>query len=159
MGWIIDVDGGYEYEGYSQCLDKDGRVLKDATSDVPISELCEREGVFWRAADSNGWVSPVLHRIPDGVTDRIWPPEWFEERYLRPEWEQYVYAVDPLVHVRMMARMIDYHEQQLAELNAELGRAVVAARRDQRASWAQVGEAAGVSKQAAWERWREARDQ
>lgn len=159
MGWIIDVEGGHEYEGYSQTLDKDGRVLKDGMSDIPISELCKREAVSWRAADANGWVSPVPHRIPDGVIDRVCPPEQFEEQVLRPEWEQYVYATDPLVHVRMMTRMIAYHEQELADLNAELGRAVAAARRDQRASWAQVGDAAGVSKQAAWERWREARDQ
>jgi hypothetical protein len=156
MGWVIDVPGGYEFEGYVQVLDGEGRVIADGMSDQAISERCDRDGAFWRAADSSGWVSPMTHRIPERVTEgKVDPPEWFAEQVLRPEWEQHVYATDPLVHVRMMTGLIAHHEQQLADLNADLARAVAAARRDLRASWAQIGDAAGVSKQAAWERWRE----
>ncbi|GGC58528.1 hypothetical protein IEU95_06810 [Hoyosella rhizosphaerae] len=155
MGWVINVPGARGYEGYAQVLDTDGKVVKDRKSDQAVAERCEREGVFWRAADVAGWVSPTLHRIPEGFTGKVDPDERFMDDVLRPEWEQFVYDTVPLVHIRVLLDRIAHHKQRITKLDDELAAAVRHAMRNG-SHWATIGEETGLGKQAARERWTQA---
>ena len=154
MGWIIDEDhGARDHEGWTQVLDTTGNVVKDATLDEETAERCRRDGAYWRATDTDGWTSPVRHPIPPGWERKTDPPPHVEDR-LRDEWEQHVYAHHPLARVAALTRRSDHLAGLLRELADELGTAVRHARA-QGASWTDVGGAAGTTKQAAWERWKE----
>ncbi len=139
MGFIHDTGYGpaYEHEGVAYTVLADGTL----TATYPAGEQRDYRG--WRAGCSCGWVGSDYPREQWG-TGSILPPEAVDDA-ASDEWDEHLYAALP--------------ELAVYELRTEeswqrtcLGAAVVRAR-DAGVSWARIADAAGMSRQAAHERW------
>lgn len=166
MGWVTDEEG---HEGWPAALFADGARSvgtqdQQAVVELPNGEEELRDGeeaTGWQARCECGWVGPVWSRVAVSSQDdrsrrRVYvstpsiygsAPEEVEEAMDR-EWRQHAEQGRVLEAVRQQAR-------EVAAAQARLGEAVRAARGAGR-SWAEVGEATGMSRQAAHERWSKA---
>ena len=170
MSWIND-DG--DHEGWAAAEMPDGRVSTgegaggisvrapaDAISPASAGQaevVNGRDAIGWRGICSCGWLGPVHRRVPArqdadparhlvywAVPD-IWadPPPGTEDA-IRVEWQAHLPA-ESLGDVKAAAAAARKADDALDD-------AVRRARQDGQ-SWAAIGDAAGLTRQAAWERW------
>lgn len=166
MGWVTNDD---DHEGWPAALFADGARSVGAANQQAVVELPGggeelrdgEEATGWQARCECGWVGPVWVRVAVSSQDdrprrQVYvsmpsisglAPEEVEEAMSR-EWRQHAEQGRVLEVVRERAR-------EVAAAQARLAEAVRAARSAGR-SWAEVGEAAGISRQAAHERWSKA---
>jgi hypothetical protein len=150
MGWWID--GVPEHEGYAA-----QRVSADAVAVAAASPEVGPDGALytstrstathplvtgWRAACDCGWWSEQLHARRAG-DDYDAPPE-VEDACLA-EWRSHV---APMVAIRDVEVAAETAREATAALTAAVHHAHVLG-----LSWADIGRAAGISRQAARERW------
>lgn len=164
MGWLIDgVDG---HEGYVTNVLRDGRtsgsttgggvVMWDVTSADEAQGWVRRlsnggvevvvpwgEVTAWRVICECGWEGSS-RPVTDGADGPRYCPEDVEEQLAR-EWDAHV---RPLLGLGAIARMTE----QVSELEQQIDAAVDGARA-QGVSWAAIGEAAGLTRQGAQQRW------
>lgn len=180
MGWQTD-DG--KHEGTATAVFPDGRVsvgsvggpldqgggtmVRPVRADggidyaAPTAIVDGRTAIGWRAWCECGWRGPLWQRVAtaadhdfagrriyDGefVDARIWgdAPQDVEEA-IWAEWREHVRPLGALEAVRAQAA-------EVAAAQARLTEAVRAARKDG-CSWADIGTAAGITRQSAHERW------
>ncbi|TLP66536.1 hypothetical protein [Microbispora triticiradicis] len=107
----------------------------------------------WRGLCECGWRGPLWERADspgehDFATRRIWSSDQYAPEdvadAIREEWRAHL-EPETLTEVRRQA-------QEAAAAQDRLARAVRAARADGR-SWAEIGAAAGITRQSAHERW------
>lgn len=170
MSWITD-DG--DHEGWAVAEMPDGRVStgegvggisvqapEDAVSLTPAarSEVVNgRDAVGWRGICTCGWLGPLWRRVPaekdaDAARHLVYwavPDIWADyppgtEDVIRAEWRAHLPS-PAIADVKAAAAAARKADDALDD-------AVRRARLDG-ASWAAVGDAAGMTRQAAWERW------
>ncbi|MFK4362344.1 AsnC family protein [Rhodococcus sp. 27YEA6] len=155
MSW--DYDG---HEGYAATIVTSGReavsyvtegmVLKDGTC------VADSETLGWRTQCTCGWKAPLMfERVtdPSAALER-WqvfdteggPAPQEVSDVCRAEWLEHIRPEETLAAIRQSAE--DHRMSQ-----ERLDRAVAAARAGG-ASWADIGRAAGVTRQTAHERWK-----
>ncbi|MEU8197046.1 hypothetical protein AB0C10_24990 [Microbispora amethystogenes] len=114
-----------------------------------------RQAIGWRGMCDCGWRGPLWKRADspeqhDPAARLIWSDNHYGDapedvaRAMRDEWKAHL-EPDALTDVRRQAREASAAQDRLA-------RAVRAARADGR-SWAEIGAAAGITRQSAHERW------
>lgn len=172
MGWMTDDS---EHEGwdaaefpgdrYSTGTAGGGALVRRFPPDPgPLRDQGEpekgvdgREAIGWRGLCECGWRGPLWQRVAtpaehDPAERRIYHPGLDQygdapedvTRAIRNEWSAHL-EPETLTAVRRQA-------QEVAAAQARLTDAVRAARADGR-SWADIGAAAGITRQAAHERW------
>lgn len=168
MGWIRD--GAYDHEGWVANVLADGRVSGSTTAGgVIVHELiaediaAEREVrrypnsshvdvvigwdqvATWRLTCQCGWTGleqPAATETKYGTRDC---PEELADRVFAPAWDAHV---APFAALSDLEQLVD----QLRDVETRIADTVRLARTGA-ASWAQVGRAAGLSKQGAQQRW------
>lgn len=168
MGWIRD--GAYDHEGWVANVLADGRVSASTTSGgVIVHELTGDDVVAgyevrrypntdhvdvvvpwekvaaWRVTCECGWTGserPAVTETKHGTRDC---PESLEDSWAAPEWGAHV---APFAALTDLEQLVDQHR----DVESRIIDAVRLARAGG-ASWAQVGRAAGLSKQGAQQRW------
>ncbi len=147
MGWIHDTGypPAYEHEGYVAAVLTDDTTVRDPAPEVRGEDSENVRG--WRPACSCGWQTDTTEfrgteTAPDGETqERAWA-----------DWQ---------LHLRRAVPEIVLHD--LVAEHGDAAQRIDAAVRGLRApvdggrrpiSWERIGAAAGITKQAAWERWR-----
>ncbi|MFI6788852.1 hypothetical protein ACIBG4_16130 [Nonomuraea sp. NPDC050383] len=168
MGW--DQGDGL-HEGWAAAVSPDGRVSSGSRNGGALvatvgqggrvgyaaDVLDGRTAVGWRGHCDCGWQGPLGERVATAdemnTTDRkVWwpdldqygdPPAGVEDG-IRAEWVAHLDRPS-IVAVREAA-------QAVRDAEARLAGGVRAAREDGR-SWSRIGEAAGMAKQSAHERW------
>lgn len=173
MGWIRD--GAHDHEGWVANVLADGRVSGSSSGGgVIVHELladdlaAEREVrrypnpdhpgsthvevvvpwdqvATWRLSCQCGWTGleqPAATETQYGTRDC---PEEIADRVFAPAWDAHV---APFVALADLEQILD----QARDLEQRAGEKVELARAGG-ASWAQVGRAAGLSKQGAQQRW------
>lgn len=181
MGWMPDNEALGHHEGYAAYVAPDGRTSGVSTGtgfliDRPNADAAAakawragrpptNEEIYelipwadlagWQAACACGWTGPSWARditIPDrhdGVDaeDARLPDGRTVDQAAREAWHVHI---DPLEVVGRVARAAD----ELATARQNLDLAVLEARlQDPPASWGAIGRAAGMSRQAARDRW------
>ncbi|MHA6806309.1 hypothetical protein [Salinifilum ghardaiensis] len=139
MGWT-------PVTGYAPATAHEGvahTVLADGTLTATYTAPDHRAYRGWRAGCSCGWTGSDYPREQWGE-GRIMPPDRVETA-AQDEWQQHLHAAVPELAVHNLA-------ERLADTRVELDAAVAAARAAG-ASWTAIGAAAGLSRQAAHERW------
>lgn len=125
-----------------------GRAEGIGRAGRPVALGGDKEVLFWRAScRSSGWSGQLYPNLDQSSEIS---PEMVER--LRQEWERHVFVTAPLIAIEQKQSEIAGLEQQLEKLKGELTDSV----RDARVlnlSWAKIGEAVGISKQAAQKRW------
>ncbi len=168
MGWIRD--GAYDHEGWVANVLADGRVASSSTGGgVIVHELtgddvvAEREVrrypnsdyidvvipwdqvVTWRVTCQCGWTGAERPAVTDAKYNSRDCPEEIEDRFFAPAWDAHV---APYVALYDLDELTD----QLRDLEERIVDKVQLARAGG-ASWAEVGRAAGLSRQGAQQRW------
>lgn len=163
-GWVARVlDDGREATGSTGRQREDGglemlEVVPAFDGQAQREERVSSDRVgSWVARCTCGWRGSLWERVTElheasDATRRGWrplgevgdePPH--VEEALHAEWRRHLQPHDAAAEVRRAAAAVAEHQQHLET-------AVVAARR-QGLSWEKIGAAAGVSRQAAHERW------
>ena len=167
MGWIGGADG---HGGWVANVLADGRVSASSVSEGVIVrevfpgdvaagwEVRRYPGsadvevvvpwdqvVSWRVSCVCGWAGGELPAVTEAKYGTRECPGQLEDEVFFPQWQAHV---APLVALLELERLVG----QLHEVEAHIDVAVRAARGGG-ASWAQVGRAAGLSKQGAQQRW------
>lgn len=145
MGWIHDTGyaPAYAHEGYA------AGVLADGTDTGTWTAETGPKVTGWRAACDCGWRSPLLypraeHPSEDGFAPE--PIEGFETGGgCYAEWRAHLAAALPELAV--------YDAWQAIREHTETLEAAITRARGAGVTWAKIGEAADMSKQAAWQRW------
>lgn len=144
MGWTHDTGyrPAYDHEGYP------ASVLDDGTDTSTWTRAIGERVTGWRAACECGWRGQFYPRAewptPTGVAPEA--VDGFETGGgTYAEWSAHLAAALPELVVHDAAR-------RLAAARDELERAVDTARAAG-TSWSTIGDAAGMSRQAAHERW------
>lgn len=168
MGWIRD--GAYEHEGWVANVLADGRVASSSTSaGVVVYELTAGDVaagrevrqyagsdhidvivpwdqvVSWRVTCECGWVGGEQPAAADERYGDRDCPEEIKDRAFLPQWEAHV---EPYCALSDLRGMVD----QLRQLEQRIDDSVAAARRGG-ASWSQIGDVTGLTKQGAQQRW------
>lgn len=168
MGWIRD--GAYDHEGWVANVLADGRVagsitgggviVHELTGDDVVAEREVRryegsdyidvvipwaEVVTWRVTCQCGWTGIERAAIADAKHSSRDCPEEVEDRIFAPAWDAHV---APFVALHDLDELTD----QLRDLEQRITDKVQLARTGG-ASWADVGRAAGLSRQGAQQRW------
>lgn len=143
MSWIHDT-------GYGPALDHEGGVadVLEAGTDpsTPPDQIGPRV-VGWRPACECGWRGAQFHlrsEWPD--TEYALAPEEVEAQCMAA-WERHLRVAMPVLAIHDLS-------QQLAQAQDELVHAVCAARAAG-VTWTVIGEAAGIDRRSAHERWSE----
>lgn len=171
MGWLSE--GHLEaHEGWAAFLTRDGRIWGSSSvkgvhrleqvdgawseETVPWSEV-----IGWRTACTCDWTGSTWLQTDTGPGPARQPttgdsPVDAEEAYLpdgstveergRAEWEAHLAPLSRLAHIKAAAA-------ELAQARARLDEAVGQARTEPPLSWTEIGQAAGMSRQSAHERW------
>lgn len=168
MGWIRD--GAYGHEGWVANVLADGRVTGSSTdSGVIVNELtaddivAEREVrrypgtdhvdvvipwdqvMTWRGTCACGWTGPHLPAYDDTTCGTRACPDAVQEHDFYPAWSAHVAPYVALFELDGMTDQLHNLEQQIAE-KVQLARTAGA-------SWTQIGQATGLTKQGAQQRW------
>jgi len=112
-----------------------------------------RQGIGWRGLCECGWRGPLWERADspgehDFAARRIWSDDQYApEGVADAIWEEWRAHLEPETLTAVREAATDVRAAQ-----ARLDAAVHEARRDIR-SWADIGQAAGITRQAAHERW------
>lgn len=148
MGWLGPVVNGVEHEGYVVPFFPDGEEGAGSYSSRGI-QVGEYDEDRWRPdADVAG------HRAGCACGWRgrdwtDWPGVAFlesdDEDALMVEWRAHI---RPSMALERAAEVVDTWRKAAAELDESIRDARTAG-----ATWAEVGRAVGMSRQAAWERW------
>lgn len=176
MGWITD-DG--DHEGWAAAEFPDGRVSTGASSaagvlirtpedaismaSIASAETADgRTAIGWRGMCTCGWRGPLWRRVPTedaaALARRLvyWaePDIWAEPpgalpEAIRDEWNAHLPS-PALVGVKAAAAAA-------RQADGDLDEAVRRARLDG-ATWAAIGDAAGMTRQSANERWKRLQD-
>ena len=179
MGWVIDRDGLREHEGYAAFVVADGRTTGTSTGGGVLIRLPDSEDraaaawaagrapvnedtyefvpwdgvVAWQTRCECGWTGKRWERsttlpgeygghdpedafLPDGET--------VEARAMQ-DWDSHVGPLDQLGGVSDAAGELEKARQRLDQAVREA--------RAGGASWADIGRAAGMTRQSAHERW------
>jgi len=146
VGWVHDTDyaPACEHEGYPAAVLDDGTETSVHTEPIRIRvsgwrAACEcgwRGTQFWPRSAFRGWTSSIA---PDEVAG------FATGHGAYGEWFEHLHAVLPGLAVHDAA-------QELADARETLDQAVATARASG-ASWTLIGNAAGITRQAAHERW------
>ncbi len=171
MGWNANIDG---HEGVAAAYFPDGNTGSGwatppggGAPGLIVSVINGQRGdsmkdwqyrspddvTGWRADCECGWRGP-LHRLGDRVPSVGTGPRTPRFGDAPADIEDACYA-EWLDHVRPVEGTAEVNE--LVNEYAAVGRkldAAVRAARSRGASWAAIGEAAGITRQSAWERWR-----
>lgn len=141
MSWIPDTDfeAAYEHEGFVASVADDGKRLPNVNSDTaPLVR-------GWRAECVCGWRSEKHYPISDYPgEDGLAEPAGVDDA-CRELWRAHLRAAVPALAVHDAATALE-------RAKADLDNAVIDAR-VAGASWDRIGQAAGVSRQSAHERW------
>jgi hypothetical protein len=168
MGWIRD--GAYDHEGWVANVLTDGRVASGSTGGgVIVHELTDDDVIAereirrypdsdhldivipwdqvatWRVTCQCGWTGDERPAITDATYTHRDCPEEIEDRIFVPEWDAHV---APFVALYDLDALTD----QLRDIERRIIDTVQLARAGG-ASWAEVGRAAGLSRQGAQQRW------
>lgn len=182
MGWILDEsDALAQHEGYAASVAPDGRTSVSSNGagfmvrkpdEDQIERRARREGrqtlleeiedlipwdqmVGWQVMCSCGWAGPTW---PREVTSPDRHDGTDSEHAMLPDgrtvddaaYEAWLAHMEPLRTVSRIRKAAD----ELAAARQNLDRAVLEARlQDPPASWGAIGRAAGMSRQAARDRW------
>ncbi len=101
--------------------------------------------VAWRVKCKCGWTGGEQQAVTETKYGTRNCPEDFEDRVFAPEWSAHV---APFAALTDLEQLVD----QLRDVETRIADTVRLARTGG-ASWAQVGRAAGLSKQGAQQRW------
>jgi hypothetical protein len=163
MGWNTE-DG--THEGYVASVVPDGRLAASYTGHgviVDIGRLSEtvvpdRDVIAWQLTCSCGWLGRRWARVSDPADHdpaqgRVYlapdghamPPEDIEEAGRVEWWHRHAEPAERLSAVRDAAR-------DAARATTALATAVRAARSN-KATWAEIGDATGMTRQSAHQRW------
>jgi hypothetical protein len=153
-GWAVAIVGGQE-EGIGSCGDGRGGelVLLAGGGKAPASMI-----TGWRAACTCGWRGPLWRRAKRAATAKNggrWvysidtDPDDAAWEGVRQEWLDHAQNVDATASA---ITAVDRAARALDTARAELDAAVACARITG-ASWEAIGQAAGISRQSAHERW------
>ncbi|MGI8677318.1 MAG: hypothetical protein ACR2LX_01240 [Jatrophihabitans sp.] len=168
MGWIRD--GAYDHEGWVADVLADGRVAGGSTAGgVIVHELTgddvvagykvrryEGSGYLdvvvpwdqvatWRVTCQCGWTGSERPAVTETKYGTRNCPEELEDAWAAPEWDAHVAPFAALTDLEQLADQSRDIEQRISD-TVRLARAGGA-------SWAQVGRAAGLSKQGAQQHW------
>jgi hypothetical protein len=153
---VGSADGGAMVRFIGPDLDADkvlandlGRGVLDGRTAIGWRGLCECgwRGPLWRKVTDPGQQDLAAHKVHDPATSGTgWAPDGIEDAI----WQEWSGHLPPqsLADVREAA-------ETLRRTQARLDEAVQRARGDSR-SWADIGDAAGVTRQSAHERWSKA---
>ncbi|MGP0224069.1 hypothetical protein [Paenarthrobacter sp. NCHU4564] len=173
MGW---TSNDYQHEGWVAAVAPDGRLASGSTADgmlvhgitgrykvagdfvAPDQEIVPDDLIMsWRGACTCGWQGELWQRVltpaeadvssrkeycPLGDAAYVSGPV---EDAVQDEWMIHIAPSEALLGVEAAARE---HRQALHRLDK-----TVAAAKAAGASWADIGRAAGISRQSAHERW------
>lgn len=160
MGWTVEEVSDSEHEGWAAPALSDGRLSGGSTLGAVLvgdEQVPESQVVAFQAACVCGWRGVSWLRVSDPSSTnlrlrRVHTATGFNddlpdsvEAMMRDEWLAHVRPVAVVGPVAVASLEYDQAGQRLTE-------AVVLAR-DAGASWADIGRAAGVSRQSAHERW------
>jgi len=141
MSWVHDT-------GYGPALDHEGGVADVLEADTDPSTPPDQLGprvIGWRSGCQCGWRGTQFFLRSE------WPSSEYAlasdevEQLCMVEWERHLRVAMPLLAIHDLT-------QQIALAQEDLDQAVGAARAAD-ISWTAIGEAAGVSRQSAHERW------
>lgn len=146
MGWqhVTGYDPALDHEGWVATMLDDG----SEAGGWPLPE--GRQATGWRSACECGWRGPLWPRA-EWPSDDGWPPQAVEEGEpgsnggCYRQWRAHLAEALPELAVHDTAR-------RLEEVRAELDTAVITARAAG-TSWERIGDAAGMTRQSAHERW------
>jgi hypothetical protein len=141
MVWIPGTDyPPAQHVGYPVSVLRDGT---DTSTDTDASPLRDNDAVIgWRAGCDRGWRGRQFYPHTGAVPAAL--EGWEGITATCGEWARHVQQIVPELSVYELAR-------QLADTGAKLNEAVTLARRAG-LSWAQIGDAAGISADHA-QRW------
>lgn len=168
MAWV--GDGAYDHEGGVANVLADGRVagsssgggviVHELTGDDVVAEREVRrypnsdyidvvvpwdQVVIWRVSCQCGWTGVERPAITDAKYNSRDCPEEFGDRFFAPAWEAHVAPYVALYDLDELTDQLRDLEQRIVD-KVQLARAGGA-------SWAEVGRAAGLSRQGAQQRW------
>ncbi|UPK66526.1 hypothetical protein MYP14_25205 (plasmid) [Rhodococcus pyridinivorans] len=135
---VVDHFTGTTFRGRAEAIGRSGQ---------PVSPGSDVDVLFWRASCRSGWSGQLWPNLADSSD---LSPEMRERLHL--EWAKHVLTAAPLLGIETKQAEISRLEKELKERKYELTDYVCAAR-EQNLSWAKIGDAAGISKQAAQKRW------
>lgn len=166
MSWVTE-DGGHE--GWASMELSDGRWdYGSSGSDglrfykggdygrpaevVPYSEVigwrgrcsCGWTGEFWTRVTDPAETNPMLRRIYVAANEMADAPPDVEEA-IGVEWQRHVEPDERVADVRDAARQVAHAREHLDQ--------AVATARSAGASWVDIGQATGMTRQSARERW------
>lgn len=147
MGWIHDTgyEPAYTHEGFV------ASVLDDGTEPDYVSTELNPRVTGWRAACECGWRSARILARAEWPDSDGWPPAELEDDLAdggcHAEWRQHLRTALPDLFIYDAARKVQ-------EATTELHAAVIDARAAG-TTWDRIGQAAGISRQSANERWGE----
>lgn len=172
MGW---TSNDYDHEGWVAFVAPDGRLSGSSTGAgvlfhgitgeyPPAGELDPDQEIVlddlimsWRGACTCGWQGELWHRVDspaeaDIATRKEYVPlgdaadvSGEVEDAIQQEWHVHIAPFEAILGVEAAARE---HRQAAHRLDKTVSAAKAAG-----ASWADIGRAAGISRQAAHERW------
>lgn len=150
MGWVHDGLEGHEGDVVNVLLD--GRIVgtedvtfsSDLAADNPAGAVTWGQVACWRGICSCGWSGIEISAVSDDHGVRRCP-EHVEDQVFATDWSGHI---APLVAVADLKSL----RNQVAELQARID---VTARtaRDRGATWTQIGDALGLTKQGAQQRF------
>ncbi|WP_072713667.1 hypothetical protein [Rhodococcus rhodnii] len=156
MGWMTERG---DHAGWAAAVTPDGRGSVGSTQGhmlLPDGEqIADNLVVGWRAQCECGWVGPLWTRATDSRATDVREHQVFDteggdptvevEDLIHAEWKVHV---APLESLSAVATAAADARQSRSRLDG-----VVAEARALGASWADIGRAAGISRQSAHERW------
>lgn len=155
MSW--EDDSG-KHEGWSAAITKDGRraaahtgggvIVAGITGSYPPDgygneKVPDDDVTGWRIMCSCGFQGETF--VPRKPGESTWVDDDVEDNVLYPEWRKHI---EPVQAISMLEKAYQAHWRATDELNKAAKEA-----RDAGASWADIGIATRMSRQAAHERW------
>ncbi len=155
MAWI--TEDGEGHEGWAPAVWPDGAVSVGWTAGQVLVRPVGPDGrtahpeqtrdgagaIGWRGMCACGWQGP-LHRAAAAPDRRADPPEETEEQ-IRADWLAHIGQARNLEQIRTEAWAVSAAQARLTD--------AVRAARAAGHSWTEIGQAAGITRQAAHERW------
>lgn len=141
MGWVHDTGytPAYEHEGYAVA------ILDGGGEAIGPSSVEARRVQGWRAGCECGWRGGGYFDRAEWPSKDGWASEDLEDGPLVAEWSEHLARALPELAVHDAA-------QESGVASQRLEHAVVAAKAAG-VSWARIGDAAGMTRQSAHERW------